>query len=181
MGVREHNCNLHFNLGTWAPIQKRKIFFGVYWLEIEVYYVICLISWKWFFRPKNRTSFTENNFSFCCESCKEGDQENIKVKLFAVPTIYNMWGFWEGAQVPICSLRYDHKWKMKNSSSSFSKNVKVIKLPLRFMTNPSKSNLKRFLMLDRHYSSKLDFVTFPIILPPSYANSITMWKPLSRE
>ena len=27
-------------------------------------------------------------------------------------------------------------------------------------------------MLDRHYSSKLDFVTFPIILPPSYANSI---------
>ena len=133
--------------------------------------MICLISWKWFFRPENRTFFTENNFSFCCESCEEGDHENIKVKLFAVPVIYNMQGFWEGAQVPICSWRYDHIWKMKNSSSSFSKNEKVIKLPLRIITNPLKSNINRFFTLDRHYSSKLDFVIFPIILPPSYANS----------
>ena len=65
----------------------------------------------------------------------------------------------------------DHKGKMKNSSSSFSKNEKVIKLPLRIITNPLKSNINRFFTLDRHYSSKLDFVIFPIILPPSYANS----------
>ena len=79
-------------------------------------------------------------------------------------------GFEKVLRCPFAVEDIDHMWKMKDSSSSSSKNERAIKSSLRVITNPLKSNSKRILMLDRHYPNKLDFVTFPIILPPSHAN-----------